>query len=88
MNLVRLAVQRPVTVLMALASVLLLGWIALQRLPLAFLPEVDVPFIAVEIRQPESNPAQIAKQVAEPVEDPLAVSVSDPVANTVRPILV
>ncbi|HET6583802.1 MAG TPA: efflux RND transporter permease subunit [Nannocystaceae bacterium] len=72
MNLVRLAVQRPITVLMALASVLLLGWIALQRLPLAFLPEVDVPFIAVEISQPESSPAQIEKNIAEPVEEALA----------------
>lgn len=72
MNLVRLAVQRPVTVLMALASILLLGTIALQRLPLAFLPEIDVPFIAVEIRQPESSPQQIAKQIAEPVEEALA----------------
>lgn len=72
MSLVRLAVQRPVTVLMALASVLLIGSIALSRLPLAFLPEIDVPFIAVEIRQPESSPAQIAKQIAEPVEEALA----------------
>jgi hydrophobic/amphiphilic exporter-1 (mainly G- bacteria), HAE1 family len=72
MNLVRLAVQRPVTVLMVLASILLIGTIALRRLPLAFLPEIDVPFIAVEIRQPESSPQQIAKQIAEPVEEALA----------------
>lgn len=72
MNLVRLAVQRPITVLMALASILLVGAIAWQRLPLAFLPEVDVPFIAVEIRQPESSPAQIEKYVTEPVEEALA----------------
>ncbi|MBC8070139.1 MAG: efflux RND transporter permease subunit, partial [Deltaproteobacteria bacterium] len=72
MNLVRLAVERPITVLMALASILLIGAIALQRLPLAFLPAIDVPFIAVEIRQPESSPTQIAKQIAEPVEEALA----------------
>jgi HAE1 family hydrophobic/amphiphilic exporter-1 len=72
MSVVRIAVERPITVLMALASILLLGGIALQRLPLAFLPEVDVPFIAVQIRQPESSPAQIEKNVTEPVEEALA----------------
>lgn len=72
MSLVRLAVERPVTVLMLLASVLLVGVLGLARLPLAFLPEIDVPFVAVQIRNPNASPAQNAKTIAEPVEEALA----------------
>ncbi len=72
MNLPRLAVQRPITTLMALACVLVLGGIAVLRLPLAYLPEVDAPFIHVQIPYPDSNPTQIEKEIARPVEEVLS----------------
>jgi HAE1 family hydrophobic/amphiphilic exporter-1 len=71
-RLVRLAVERPVGVLMLLVSILLLGGIALTRLPLAFLPEVDVPIIAIEIPYPNSSPQQVQEEIVEPVEEALA----------------
>ncbi len=72
MNLPRLAVRRPVTTLMILVSILVIGGIALVRLPLAFLPEVDAPFIVVSIPYPDSNPTQVDKEIARPVEEVLA----------------
>jgi hydrophobic/amphiphilic exporter-1 (mainly G- bacteria), HAE1 family len=72
MNLPKLAVHRPVTTLMVLVSVLVLGGIALSRLPLAFLPEVDAPFIGVQIPYPNSNPTQIEKEITKPVEEALS----------------
>ncbi len=72
MRLVRLAVERPVGVLMLLVSIVLLGGIALERLPLAFLPEVDVPIIAIEIPYPNSSPQQVQEEIVEPVEESLA----------------
>jgi HAE1 family hydrophobic/amphiphilic exporter-1 len=72
MSLPKLAVDRPVTTLMVLLSVLVVGGIALSRLPLAFLPEVDAPFIAVQIPYPNSNPTQIEKEITKPVEETLA----------------
>ena len=45
MNLPRLAVTRPITTFMILVSILVVGGIAVARLPLAYLPEVDVPYI-------------------------------------------
>ena len=57
---------------MILASVLLVGAIALQRLPLAFLPEVDAPFMFVEIPYPNSHPAAIERDITRPVEEILA----------------
>jgi hydrophobic/amphiphilic exporter-1 (mainly G- bacteria), HAE1 family len=72
MNLPKLAVHRPVTTLMVLVSILVIGGIALSRLPLAFLPEVDAPFIAVQIPYPNSNPTQIEKEITKPVEEALS----------------
>ena len=72
MNLPSLAVRRPITTAMLLLSVLLFGGIAFQRLPLAYLPEVDVPFIAVEIPYPNSNPAQVEREITKPVEEIVA----------------
>ena len=72
MNLPTLAVRRPITTAMILVSVLLVGSIAFNRLPLAFLPELDVPFMFVQIPYPNSHPRQIEKEITKPVEEILS----------------
>jgi HAE1 family hydrophobic/amphiphilic exporter-1 len=72
LSLPRLAVERPITTVMILVSVLVLGGIAVARLPLAYLPEVDAPFIFVEIPYPNSNPTQVEKEIVKPVEEALS----------------
>lgn len=72
MNLPRLSVERPVATLMGLVCVVVLGGIALSRLPLAFLPSVDLPFIQITIPYPNSNPTQVEKEIARPVEEALS----------------
>jgi HAE1 family hydrophobic/amphiphilic exporter-1 len=71
-NLPRLAVHRPVMTAMLLISILVIGGIAAFRLPLAYLPEIDVPFIGVQIPYPNANPQQIEREIAKPVEEVLA----------------
>ncbi|HXH28308.1 MAG TPA: efflux RND transporter permease subunit, partial [Candidatus Polarisedimenticolia bacterium] len=72
MNLPRLAVQRPVTTLMGLVTIMIIGGIALARLPLVFLPEVDIPFIGIVIPYPNSSPSQVEKDITKPVEEVLS----------------
>jgi HAE1 family hydrophobic/amphiphilic exporter-1 len=72
MNLPTLAVRRPITTAMILVSVLLVGAIAFYRLPLAFLPTVDAPFMMVQIPYPNSHPIQIEKEITKPVEEILS----------------
>lgn len=72
LSLPTLAVRRPITTAMLLISVLVFGGIAAQRLPLAYLPELDVPFIGVRIPYPDSNPAQVEREIAKPVEEVLS----------------
>ena len=72
MSLTDVSVRRPVTTLMVLLSVMVVAGIAMARLPLAFLPGVDIPEIGIRIPYPNSNPTQIEKQVTKPVEEVLA----------------
>jgi len=72
MNLSDVSVRRPVTTLMVLLSVMVVAGIAMARLPLAFLPGVDIPQIGITIPYPNSNPTQIEKQITKPVEEVLA----------------
>jgi HAE1 family hydrophobic/amphiphilic exporter-1 len=51
---------------------MVVGGIAMARLPLAFLPEVDIPFIGIQIPYPNSNPTQVEKYITKPVEEALA----------------
>jgi hydrophobic/amphiphilic exporter-1 (mainly G- bacteria), HAE1 family len=67
-----LAVRRPVTTLMLLVSILVLGGVASQRLKLSFLPDVDAPFIGIQVPYPSSNPTQVEKEIVKPVEEALA----------------
>ncbi|MEJ2084906.1 MAG: efflux RND transporter permease subunit, partial [Acidobacteriota bacterium] len=72
MSLPRLAVTRPITTAMLLISVLILGAISIRRLPLAYLPEVDVPVIGIEIPYPSSNPKEVEREIVKPVEEVLS----------------
>jgi HAE1 family hydrophobic/amphiphilic exporter-1 len=72
MNLPSLAVKRPITTVMLLLSVMVIGGLAMSRMRLAFLPEVDAPFIGIQIPYPNSNPTQIEKEIVKPVEEVLS----------------
>jgi HAE1 family hydrophobic/amphiphilic exporter-1 len=72
MNLPRLAVHRPVTTFMLLVSLIVLGSISASRLPLAFLPTLDIPFVGVRVPYPNSNPTQVEKTIARPLEEAFA----------------
>jgi len=72
MWLTRLALRRPVTLAMALASVVLLGAVSIVKLPLDFLPRVEFPFIAVWIPYSGGIPSENEREIVRPVEEVLA----------------
>jgi multidrug efflux pump subunit AcrB len=49
MTLPELAIKRHVTTLMIIVSLVVLGGVALMRLPLAFLPDVERPYLFVRV---------------------------------------
>jgi len=71
MTLPELAIRRPVTTLTILVSVVVLGLVALARLPLGFMPEVDEPVLFVHVPFPNSTPEQTERMVVRPLEEVL-----------------
>src|SRR5438034_2833143 len=72
MGLPRWSLRNPVTAGMVLVSVLLVGAIAVPRLPLAFLPEVSFPSLEITIPYPNALPAQVEEEITRPAEEALA----------------
>ena len=72
MRLAELSVYRPVTTFMGLISLVVLGAVAMTRLPLAFLPTIDVPTIAIDVPYPNSSPSQVEREIVKPLESALA----------------
>ena len=56
--IIRFAVERRVTMAMAVLGVLVLGWLSLPRLPLEFLPTFSSSYISVNAPYPSSSPAE------------------------------
>ncbi len=71
MTLPELAIRRPVTTLTILVSAVVLGVVALLRLPLGFMPEVNEPVLFIQIPFPNSTPEQTERLVIRPVEEAL-----------------
>ncbi len=72
MGLTRLVLRRPVTLAMVLVAVLVLGGAALGKLRLAFLPQVDFPFIGVVVPYPGGLPEENERLIVRPIEEVLA----------------
>lgn len=72
MPLSRLAVRRPVAVAMFFLAVILLGVISFTRLPVDLLPDVSYPRLVVVTSYPEVAPAEMERQITEPIERQVA----------------
>ena len=76
MNITEASLRRPVTTLMIFVCFLVIGIIAGQLLPLEFFPDIDIPFLFVEIPYPGSTPEEVERQIVRPAEEVLA-TISD-----------
>src|ERR1043165_3977596 len=72
MSIPRLAIERPVTMFMISAVVLLLGAISLVRLPVDLLPDVTYPSLTVRVGDSGVGPAEIEELIVRPLEQTLA----------------
>ena len=72
MNLTRTSLRRPVTTLMFFVCFIVLGVISARLLPMEFFPDLDAPFIFVDIPYPGSTPEEIERQITQPAEEVVA----------------
>ncbi|MEW5806424.1 MAG: efflux RND transporter permease subunit [Acidobacteriota bacterium] len=72
MRIAKISVKKPVATFMVYISLLILGAIAIYRIPLAFLPTLDWPEMWVWIPYPNSSPTYIEKNIVKPAEEMLS----------------
>ncbi len=69
MNLIRLAITRPIAVVAAVFMVLLFVWVALQRIPIQLAPDVRQPVVNVNTNWPGAAPAEVEREIINRQED-------------------
>lgn len=71
-SLAGFAIRRPVTIMMVFFSMLVLGLLSSQLLPLEKFPSIDIPEIAIRIPYGDATPVEVEKMITRPVEEALA----------------
>src|SRR5215831_2915990 len=72
MTLAELSLKRPVTVIMLFVSMTVIGLIAAFRLPLESMPDIQFPFLQVNLPYQGSTPAEVERIITRPVEEALS----------------
>lgn len=74
-TLVRLSLRRPVTMMMVLLSMLVLGSIALARIPLELIPSgFSPPFLRIAAAYPDATAKDVEERITRPLEDAVATT--------------
>lgn len=68
MSITAVSVRRPIGVGVLCAAVVILGWIAVRRLPVDLLPEVDFPRISIVTNYEGVGPEEIENLLTRPIE--------------------
>lgn len=72
MNLFKLSVDRPVSVVMMTFAIIIIGAISLFKLPIDLLPEIEVPVAVVATSYEGVGPAEIEELITKPLENSIA----------------
>ncbi len=78
-GLTAMSVKRPIGVAVFATAITVVGWIAVEKLPVDLLPEVDFPRISVITNYPGVGPEEIENLLTRPIEQ--AVSTIDGVTT-------
>ncbi|HRV93963.1 MAG TPA: efflux RND transporter permease subunit, partial [Anaerolineae bacterium] len=72
MGLTKLSINRPLTVIMAILGLVLMGYIGYTYLNVDRMPKVDIPYVTVAVVYPGASPDDVASEVLEEIEDAVA----------------
>lgn len=71
-SFIELIVKRPVAVFMGIVAVVILGVVSLSRLPVDFLPDMELPFISIRTEYDNAGPEEVEKSVTRLIESAVA----------------
>ncbi len=72
MELTKLSVRRPLTMLMIILALAVLGWRGFTLMKVDRFPPVDLPFVSVVVAYPGASPQDVEDKVIKPIEDAVA----------------
>lgn len=72
MGATRLAINRPIAILMIVAAFLVLGIVSYFRLPAELNPKVDFPVVSVNTTYAGTNPQEMETLITKPIEDSIS----------------
>jgi HAE1 family hydrophobic/amphiphilic exporter-1 len=72
MSLPAFSVRRPVLTAMVTLIAVLIGFMALSRLAVDLLPDIEYPYITVSVTYPNASPQAMEELVAKPIENAVA----------------
>jgi HAE1 family hydrophobic/amphiphilic exporter-1 len=70
-NITDFALKRPVTVMVVFTCFAAIGVIASRLLPLEYFPDIEFPFIAVQVNYQGSSPEEVERLITKPIEESL-----------------
>ncbi len=71
MNLIKLAIERPIAVIAAVLMVVMFGLVALQTIPIQLAPDVNRPVITVTTAWSGAAPAEVEREITNRQEEEL-----------------
>ena len=71
MNLIRLAIERPIAIVSAVLMAVLFGLLALTTIPIQLTPDVRKPVITINTSWPGASPAEIEREIINEQEEVL-----------------
>ena len=71
-SFISLIVKRPITILMIIISILILGLISLSRLSIDSMPNMQMPYISIRTTYRNAGPEEIEKSITKIVEGAIA----------------
>jgi len=72
MGATRLAINRPIAILMIVAAFFVLGLVSYFRLPAELNPKVDFPVVSVNTTYAGTNPQEMETLITKPIEDSIS----------------
>ena len=72
MKFAEYSVSKPVTISMLVISILALGFLSLQQLPLALMPDISSSRLSVNVDYPSSSPEEVERDITRPLEEILS----------------
>ncbi|MDA0337550.1 MAG: efflux RND transporter permease subunit, partial [bacterium] len=73
MKIASFSVQRPVTLIMATISLVVLGWISVTRIPLESFPSISSSSVRVGVNYASASPEELEREIPLPLEQSLAM---------------